>query len=170
MSGKVFLRLIGSETVKKHGSKATKNKEVGSESSKRQIQKRMGFLYQSQNRKSPKQQKMLGLHQHLQAKLPREASRLQELCAERQGGKKVSDKPTTQDLILIETKRLAELYGKSFLDCDNLIEITGLGRDNVRALMQSNAFPVIKAGNRKVVSIISFVSWQLTNGGYDYGK
>jgi hypothetical protein len=81
----------------------------------------------------------------------------------------VSDKPTTQDLILLETKRLAELYGKSFLDCDNLIKITGLGRDNVRALMQSKAFPVLKAGNRKVVSIINFVSWQITqSGGYDY--
>ena len=84
----------------------------------------------------------------------------------------MNDKPTMQDLILLETKRLAELYGKSFLDCDNLIEITGLGRDNVRALMQSKVFPILKAGNRKVVSIISFVSWQMTNntGGYDYGN
>jgi hypothetical protein len=84
----------------------------------------------------------------------------------------MNDKPTAQDLILIETKRLAELYGKSFLDCDDLIKITGLGRDNVRALMNSKAFPILKVGNRKAVSIISFVSWQLTNnnGGYDYGK
>jgi hypothetical protein len=83
----------------------------------------------------------------------------------------MEDKPKKQDLILLETKRLAEQYGKSFLDCDDLVAITGLGRDNVRTLMQSKAFPVIRAGNRKVVSIICFVTWQLTddNGGYDYG-
>ena len=84
----------------------------------------------------------------------------------------MNDNLTIQDLILLETKRLAEHYGKSFLDCDNLIEITGLGRDNVRALMQSREFPVLRAGNRKVVSIINFVSWQMTSnsGGYDNGK
>jgi hypothetical protein len=82
----------------------------------------------------------------------------------------MEDKPKKQDLIMLETKRLSELYGKSFLDCDNLIEITGLGRDNVRALMQSKAFPVLRAGNRKVVSIINFVTWQMTDsGGYGYG-
>lgn len=67
------------------------------------------------------------------------------------------------DLIAIETKRLSEQYGKSFLDCEDIVKITGLGRDNVRALMQSKAFPVIKVGNRKVVSIINFVSWQISN-------
>jgi len=67
------------------------------------------------------------------------------------------------DLISIETKRLAEQYGKSFLDCEDIVKITGLGRDNVRALMQSNAFPIVKVGNRKVVSIINFVTWQIVN-------
>lgn len=67
-----------------------------------------------------------------------------------------------EELIALETKRLADKYGKSFLDCENLIEITGLGRDNVRALMKSNAFPILKVGNRQVVSIVNFVSWQLT--------
>jgi len=67
-----------------------------------------------------------------------------------------------EELIVLETKRLADKYGKSFLDCENLIEITGLGRDNVRALMKSNTFPILKVGNRQVVSIVNFVSWQLT--------
>ena len=67
-----------------------------------------------------------------------------------------------EELIALETKRLADKYGKSFLDCENLIELTGLGRDNVRALMKSNTFPILKVGNRQVVSIVNFVSWQLT--------
>ena len=74
----------------------------------------------------------------------------------------MSDKVTTQDLIMLETKRLAELYGKSFLDCSNLIEITGLGRDNVRALMDT-AFCVKRIGKRKIVSIADFVAWQFSN-------
>lgn len=77
----------------------------------------------------------------------------------------VNDMPTTQDLILLETKRLAELYGKSFLDCDDLIEITGLGRENVRALINSKAIPAKKIGKRVIVSIVNFVTWQLSNQG-----
>ncbi|GHV00900.1 hypothetical protein FACS1894211_09450 [Clostridia bacterium] len=75
----------------------------------------------------------------------------------------MSEKPTTQDLILLETKRLAEHYGKSFLDCDDLIKITGLGRDNVRALINTKAFPAKKIGKRIIVSIVNFVTWQLSN-------
>lgn len=67
-----------------------------------------------------------------------------------------------EELIALETKRIAKEVGKSFLDCQDLIQLTGLGRDNVRALMKSNAFPVLKIGNRKVISIINFVSWQMT--------
>lgn len=69
------------------------------------------------------------------------------------------------DLIAIETKRLAEKYNKSFLDCEDIIEITGLGRNNVRTLMNSKEFPVIKVGNRNVVSIVNFVTWQISNQG-----
>lgn len=76
------------------------------------------------------------------------------------------------ELIVSETKRLADLYGKSFLDCDELIEVTGLGRDNVRALMKSGDFPVIKVGNRNIVSIANFVAWQINGnyGGNAYGN
>ena len=64
-------------------------------------------------------------------------------------------------LIADEVSRLTSKYGKSFLGCENLIELTGLGRDNVRALMRSKAFPVTKVGNRQVVSILAFVAWQV---------
>ena len=64
-------------------------------------------------------------------------------------------------LIADEVSRLTSKYGKRFLDCENLIELTGLGRDNVRALMRSKAFPVTKVGNRQVVSILAFVAWQV---------
>lgn len=66
-------------------------------------------------------------------------------------------------LIADEVLRLTRKYGKSFLDCENLIELTGLGRDNVRALMRSKAFPVTKVGNRQVVSILAFVAWQVNS-------
>ena len=66
-----------------------------------------------------------------------------------------------EQIIADETERLCAKYGKSFLDCDELIHITGLGRDNVRALMKSQGFPVTKIGNRQVVSILGFVTWQM---------
>lgn len=67
-----------------------------------------------------------------------------------------------EELIALEVKRLSEQYGKTFLDCSDLMQLTGLGRDNVRALMNSKLFPVTKIGNRMVVSILAFVTWQLT--------
>jgi len=69
-----------------------------------------------------------------------------------------------EELIAGEVARLAQIYSKSFLDCEDIVGLTGLGRDNVRGLMSSNIFPVIKAGNRKIVSIIAFVTWQLAQG------
>lgn len=68
---------------------------------------------------------------------------------------------TIEQLITNETKRLSEQYGKTFLDCEELVKLTGLGRDNVRALMHSKGFPVMKVGNRQVVSILGFVTWQM---------
>ena len=68
-----------------------------------------------------------------------------------------------EQLIADEVKRLSTQFGQSFLDCENLIELTGLGRDNVRALMHSKAFPVTKVGNRQVVSILAFVAWQVNS-------
>lgn len=72
-----------------------------------------------------------------------------------------------EQLIADEVKRLTARYGKAYLDCEELVELTGLGRDNVRALMCSANFPVTQVGNRKVVSILAFVTWQLR--GFDRG-
>lgn len=66
-----------------------------------------------------------------------------------------------EDIIAKEVARLSEYFGKSFLDCDDLVKLTGLGRDNVRGLMKSRAFPTIKVGKRQVVSILAFITWQM---------
>jgi len=61
----------------------------------------------------------------------------------------------------LEAKRIAEKYSKDFLSCDDLVEIMKVGKNNIRELMNSDNFPTIEIGNRKVVSIISFVLWSL---------
>ena len=71
------------------------------------------------------------------------------------------EQTTIETLIANETKRLSDKYGKAFLDCEELVELTGLGRDNVRTMMRSDGFPVMRVGNRQVVSILGFVMWQM---------
>lgn len=66
-----------------------------------------------------------------------------------------------ENIISAEVERLTAKYGKAFLDCDEISELTGLGRDNARALMNGNNFPVIRIGNRQVVSMLAFVTWQM---------
>lgn len=61
----------------------------------------------------------------------------------------------------LEAKRIAEKYQKDFLCCDDLVEIMKVGKNNIRELMNSDGFPTIEIGNRKVVSVISFVLWSL---------
>ena len=67
-----------------------------------------------------------------------------------------------EELISLEVKRLSEQFGKSFLDCEDIVKLTGLGRDNVRTLMNSHSFPLTKVGKRQVVSVLAFVTWQLS--------
>ena len=67
------------------------------------------------------------------------------------------------ELIQSEVNRISLKYGKDFLDCENLIKITGLGRDNVRNLMRSKTFPTTKVGKRQVVSVLNFVTWLTIN-------
>ncbi len=67
-----------------------------------------------------------------------------------------------ESIIAAEAKRISAEYGKSFLDCDDIVTLTGLGRDNVRTLMKSRSFPVIQVGKRQVVSIVAFVTWQMS--------
>ena len=61
----------------------------------------------------------------------------------------------------LEAKRLAEKYGTDFLACEQLTEIKGLGKNNIRKLLNSDSFPTVEVGNRKVVSVIAFVLWSL---------
>ena len=68
-------------------------------------------------------------------------------------------------LIQSETQRIPIKYNKDFLDCDDLIKITGLGRDNVRSLLRSKSFPTTKVGKRQVVSVLNFVTWLTLNNG-----
>ncbi len=67
------------------------------------------------------------------------------------------------NLIQTEVDRISTKYNKDFLDCEDLIKITGLGRDNVRNLMRSKNFPTTKVGRRQVVSVLSFVTWLTLN-------
>ena len=67
------------------------------------------------------------------------------------------------ELIQNEVNRISLKYGKDFLDCEYLIKITGLGRDNVRNLMRSKTFPTTKVGKRQVVSVLNFVTWLTLN-------
>ena len=63
------------------------------------------------------------------------------------------------ELIQAEVDRISTKYNKDFLDCEDLIKITGLGRDNVRNLMRSKNFPTTKVGKIQVVSVLNFVTW-----------
>lgn len=67
------------------------------------------------------------------------------------------------NLIQSETERISQKYNKDFLDCEDLIKITGLGRDNVRNLLRSKSFPTTKVGKRQVVSVLNFVTWLTLN-------
>ena len=67
------------------------------------------------------------------------------------------------ELIQNEVNRISLKYSKDFLDCEDLIKITGLGRDNVRNLMRSKNFPTTKVGKRQVVSVLNFVTWLTLN-------
>jgi len=68
-----------------------------------------------------------------------------------------------EELISAEAKRLSDRYGKDYLDCADIIKITGLGRDNVRDLMNRKDFPIMKVGKRKIVSVVGFATWQIKN-------
>jgi len=61
----------------------------------------------------------------------------------------------------IEARRIAEKYGKDFLDCDDLVKIMGVGKNNIRQMLNSDSFPTMEIGNRKVVSVIAFTLWSL---------
>ena len=70
-------------------------------------------------------------------------------------------------LISAEAKRLADRYNKDYLDCEDLMKITGLGKGNVRTLMNRYDFPTTTIGRRKVISVLAFAKWAYlqNNGG-----
>ena len=72
----------------------------------------------------------------------------------------IQNKDIINNLIQNEVERISTKYNKDFLDCEDLIKITGLGRDNVRNLLRSKNFPTTKVGKRLVVSVLNFVTWQ----------
>ncbi len=72
----------------------------------------------------------------------------------------IQNKDIINNLIQNEVERISTKYNKDFLDCEDLIKITGLGRDNVRNLLRSKNFPTTKVGKRQVVSVLNFVAWQ----------
>ena len=61
----------------------------------------------------------------------------------------------------MEARRLAEKYEKDYLNCDDLVSIMGIGKNNARQLINSTSFPTVEVGNRKVVSVIAFALWSL---------
>ena len=63
--------------------------------------------------------------------------------------------------VAIEASRIAKKYDKDFLDCEDLVKIMGIGKNNVRALLNSGSFPTITIGSRKIVSVIAFSLWSL---------
>ncbi len=67
------------------------------------------------------------------------------------------------NLIQDEVNRISTKYNKDFLDCEDIMKITGLGRDNVRSLLRSKNFPTTKVGKRQVVSVLNFVTWLTLN-------
>ena len=59
-----------------------------------------------------------------------------------------------ENLIKSEVERISTKYNKDFLDCEDLIKITGLGRDNVRSLLRSKNFYVKEATDKLNEKII----------------
>jgi len=68
------------------------------------------------------------------------------------------------NLIQREVERISTKYNKDFLECEDIMKITGLGRDTVRKLLRSNSFPTTKVAKRYVVSVLNFVTWQAVGG------
>lgn len=68
-----------------------------------------------------------------------------------------------EDLISAEVNRISSKYNKDYLDIKDIMQITGLGRDKVREIMNSKYFPSSKFGKKKTVSVVAFVSWQFKN-------
>jgi hypothetical protein len=65
--------------------------------------------------------------------------------------------------VALEAERMATKYNKDTFDCEDLVSILGVGRNNVRELMRSRHFPTLTIGNRKVVSAIALAKWMMND-------
>ena len=65
----------------------------------------------------------------------------------------------------LEAQRLSVKYNKDFFDANDLVKLMGLGEANVRKLMAREDFPVIKIGNRSVVSVLALAIWMTDHNG-----
>ena len=61
----------------------------------------------------------------------------------------------------LEARRLSEKYGKDYLNCDDIVAIMGIGKNNARQLLNSANFPTVEIGSRKIVSVAAFALWSL---------
>lgn len=63
--------------------------------------------------------------------------------------------------IALEANRLSVKYNKDVFDAEDLVQILGVGMNNIRQLMKSRTFPTINIGSRKVVSTLGFATWSV---------
>jgi len=63
--------------------------------------------------------------------------------------------------IAAEAARLCEKYEKDVFDCGDLSKILGLGKNNIRELMNSRDFPTKTVGNRKFVTALGLAAWMV---------
>lgn len=76
-----------------------------------------------------------------------------------------------ENLIKNEIERITNKLGKEYLTVKDIMVLTGMGRDYAYKLLSDENFPSYGSGNRKMVSVSSFVTWQfLTAGGLQNGK
>ena len=68
-----------------------------------------------------------------------------------------------EDVINAEIERLSKKFNKDYLDIKDVMQITGLGRDKVREIFNSQNFPSSNYGHKQTVSIMAFVIWQIHN-------
>ena len=65
--------------------------------------------------------------------------------------------------IALEARRLADKYGKDFLEFEDLQAILPVGKSNIRNLMQTFQFPSQEIGARKVVGVLALAAWSIGN-------
>lgn len=75
----------------------------------------------------------------------------------------INEKLNITELIKSEIERIVKQVGKNYLTIKDIMELTGLGRDYTYRLLNSDKFPSYSSGNRKLVSVSNFVTWQFLN-------